>query len=246
MQVSYVIKENWLTRKPRAYARDAAALFSLFVAFASLYYLASPGAGWMVAQPGAVFGAHEWWRAWTTLFAHADFGHFFSNIILFIPLAYLLSAYFSPLFFPGLGILAGGLANLLVLTTLPPDTTLLGISGVVYWMGAAWLTLFLLIDRRERLKRRFGSALFLALMLFVPETLRPEVSHLSHFLGFVSGAASGGALYALQRKEILAAEAREAVPLDLSAFTGDEDFFATDRAANECPSQERPCGEASA
>ena len=238
MQVAYVIKENWLTRKPRAYARDAAALFSLFVAFMSLFYLASPGADWMTAKPAAVFGAHEWWRAWTTLFAHADFGHFFSNIVLFIPLAYLLSAYFSPLFFPGLGLLAGGLVNLAVLATLPAGTTLLGISGVVYWMGAAWLTLFLLIDRREKLKRRFGSALFLTLMLFVPETLRPEVSHLSHFLGFVSGAASGGALYAVRRKEFLAAEQREAVPVDLSAFSGEEDFFH--------PAEEPPRNEASA
>jgi rhomboid protease GluP len=100
----------------------------------------------------------------------------------------------------------GGLVNLLVLKTLPPQTELIGISGVVYWMGAAWLTLHLLIDHREKLRRRFGGALFLTLFLFVPETIHPEVSYLTHFLGFVSGALSACLYYWLRRQQFQAAE----------------------------------------
>ena len=63
-----------------------------------------------------------------------------------------------------MALLLGGLINAVVLQTMAPETFLIGISGVVYWMGAAWLTLFLLVDRRKIFKRRFAYALFLALL----------------------------------------------------------------------------------
>lgn len=202
---------NWLTQKPAPYAKAVTIALGLILLFGSLFYFNDTfgASDWMPASGRLVFGKSEYWRAWTALFAHADLGHLLGNAFLFLPLAYLLTAYFGPWFFPLAALASGGLINLIVLKTMPATVSLIGISGVVYWMGAAWLTLFLLIDRRERPARRFGHALFLFLMLFVPETLRPEVSYLSHFVGFVLGALSALALYGLRRAAYQIAEARE-------------------------------------
>lgn len=168
-------------------------------------------AHWLPATGQAVYGEGQYWRAWTALFAHSDLGHFFSNAFLFLPLTYLLTSYYGYLFFPAAGLAIGGVVNLIVLKTLPPETALLGISGVVYWMGAAWLTLFILIDRRNSWRKRVAVAIALSVMLFVPETYKPEVSHLSHWLGFLFGGLSAAIYYQFHRTAIEAAEVREAV-----------------------------------
>jgi rhomboid protease GluP len=205
------VKENWLTAPPSPYSEVITALtaLALFV-LSSFYFRDFAGAnGWMAASGREVFERGEYWRLWTTLFAHADMGHLLSNAFLFVPLTYMLSSHYSLWYFPFAGLLLGGFTNWLVLQTLPPQAYLIGISGVVYWMGSSWLTLYLLIDRRDRLRRRIGAALFLTLMLFVPETLKPEVSHLSHFLGYAIGVASALLYYRLNRRRFLAAEVRE-------------------------------------
>lgn len=178
---------------------------------------------WMPATGENIFQKHELWRLWTSLFAHADIGHLISNAALFIPLTYLLSGYFGVVAFPILGIFFGGMINLLVLTTLPAQVKLIGMSGVVYWMGAMWLTLFLLIDRRKSLKRRFAGSLFVAVVLFGPETYKPEVSYLSHLVGFVFGIFSAGLFYLARRQEFLKAEVLTPIPDD--AASGPESEF---------------------
>ncbi|RZA09917.1 MAG: rhomboid family intramembrane serine protease [Proteobacteria bacterium] len=212
MEKMLKIRENWLTRAPHPSALGGTFLISAAVALLGLWSLddTSHFAAATRATPAAVFSGGEYWRAFASLFVHGDLGHLGSNLFLFIPLTYLILAFFGPGLL-SLGFAAGTAVNLVVLKTLPAHTALIGISGVVYWMGAAWLTLFLLIDRRERLKRRFGSALFLILLLFVPETLRAEVSHLSHLLGFVAGAGLALGYYAVNKSKFSAAEVMEAV-----------------------------------
>lgn len=202
------VVENWLTQKPKASAGALATLSTLLLFLLALLFFSNytDSQAWMPASYRSAVEQQDYWRLWTTLFAHADLGHLLSNALLFVPLSFMLGSHFSPIFFPLAAVLLGGLTNYLVLLTLPEKAQLIGISGVVYWMGAAWLTLYLLIDRRDRLSRRFGAALFLTLMLFVPETLKPEVSHLSHFLGYVIGVFSAFAYYLVNRKKFLAAE----------------------------------------
>jgi rhomboid protease GluP len=224
-----VVKENWLTAPPSPYAYAATALASLLLFTLSFIYFADiTGAdGWMSASGASVFGRGEYWRLWSTLFAHADLGHLMSNAFLFVPLTYMLVSHYSLWFFPLAGLLLGGATNWLVLKTMPAEAYLIGISGVVYWMGSAWLTLYLLIDRRDRLRRRIGASLFLTLILFVPETLRPEVSHLSHFLGYVIGVGSALVYYLLRRRRFLSAEVREYI------FEPEEDFPSGPVSENE-------------
>lgn len=204
---------NWLTRKPKESAYFATAVFAVVLWSLSFAYLANSSmTGWMPATASKVFLQHEYWRLWTTLFAHGDLAHLLSNWLLFLPLAYLLNGYFGTLFFPLAGVFMGGLINIFVLKTLAPETNLIGISGVVYWMGAAWLTLYFLIDRRRSPLRRLAVAMGIALVLFFPETYKPEVSYLSHFLGFVTGVASALFYFIWNRKQIEAADVYYTLP----------------------------------
>jgi rhomboid protease GluP len=198
MKLKPVFRENWLTKDPAQAATSTA--FGLVALLAIGYFGASPASGDLVFRDG------EYWRAWTTLFAHADIGHLLSNLFLFIPFAYLLAGYFSPFFFPLTGFFVGGLVNLVVLKTLPSSVILLGASGVVYWMGAAWITLSLLIDRRQSLAKRILKSIGVSALLFLPQIYRPEVSYLSHFLGYIAGVISATIYYAVDRRFFIAAE----------------------------------------
>lgn len=218
METPTKLTENWLTRKPQALALERS-LFLVFVLFASsfLFWTGILGADqWMPASPYQVFREHQYWRLWTGLFAHADAGHLLSNIFLFLPFSYFLLGHFTPVLFPALGILLGGLINFLVLKSMPEQSSVIGISGVVFWMGAVWLYLFLLIDRRESFRRRLAKVLFISVVLFIPETYKPETSYLSHFIGYVLGVLSAFAFYALRRREILAAEVYEKIEEEAS------------------------------
>ncbi|MGE0763078.1 MAG: rhomboid family intramembrane serine protease [Bdellovibrionales bacterium] len=207
----HLIRENWLTRAPKPWAGFVMILLTLLLMLANFFYWNGYAQAdqWMPSSFHTVMDRHEFWRLWTALFAHGDLGHLLSNSILFLPLTYLLSGYYGLLFFPVAGLLVGGLVNAMVIQFLPPQASLLGMSGVVYWMGAAWLTLYFLVDRREAWRRRFAVVAFLAVMLFAPETYKPEISYLSHLLGFVLGIFSAFALWWLRRREFERAEVLE-------------------------------------
>lgn len=207
------ITENWLTRKPYERATMATLFLVSFLLFAGTTYILDSYSlqEVMAATPQKVFQQKQYWRLWTTLFAHGDFGHLFGNALLFFPLAFILTGYFSFWYFPVFAFFMGGITNAIVLQTMPADVALIGVSGVVYWMGAAWLTLFLLIDRRKNLKYRFANALFLAMMIFVPETYKPEVSYLCHLVGFLIGIASGFGYYWFNKSKFDRAEVREII-----------------------------------
>jgi rhomboid protease GluP len=204
---------NWLTQKPTKSAFGLSLLIAIILFGLSYIFLTAKLSAdlILIASPDLVFQKHEYWRAWTTLFIHADIEHLLSNTFLFVPLTYLLVGYYGPVYFPVVGIFIGGLVNLVVLKTLPPEVSLLGISGVVYWMGASWLTLYIIIDRRKKLRYRFAIALFLSLTLFIPEKYQPQVSYLSHLLGFVTGILSAFFLYVKNAKKWKAAEIYEPV-----------------------------------
>jgi rhomboid protease GluP len=213
MEITRVLKANWLTRKPAASAEPLTTLLALIVAVMTwMFWNDVLHAGeWMSASGVQVFEKHEYWRLWTSLFAHADPEHVVSNAILFIPLSFFLIGYFGPYFFPLFGFFVGGLVNVVALKTMTPQSSIIGISGLVYWMGSAWFTLYLLIGSRESLRRRTGKALFIAAILFAPQTFEPNVSYVAHLFGFVFGIPSALAYYAFNRNRFKAAEVYEDV-----------------------------------
>lgn len=156
------------------------------------------------ANYNIVFEQKEWWKAFTTMFVHADLSHLGANAVLFSVLGILLNNYFGWLVFPVVSLVAGGIINLLVLSQYPHETYLVGISGVVYFMGAFWMTLHFFIERQNSNFRRLTHVVALSLIIFFPDlmNLKPNVSYLAHSVGFGLGLLAGIAYFVLKYPEI--------------------------------------------
>lgn len=215
METKTTVVQNWFTLHPHPW-RWAITWFLILIVYGmSLIHWEHTGG--FAASGESVFLKGEWWRAWTALFVHADLAHLLANSLLFFLFTFLLAGRFGILL-PLMGFAVSGLMNLIVLNELPSHTSLVGASGVVHWMGGAWFTLYLLIDRRERWRPRFGSVLFLLLMLFLPETYEPRVSYLSHALGFLFGVITATGYYWVNRKVI------ESYEVKITTVTPEPDF----------------------
>lgn len=209
-----VLRETWLSRRPRPSARNMIMLSSIALGFGSLvYWINLWGLGdLMPGNPEKVFHEHEYWRLVTALFAHADTRHLFSNGLMFFIFGYLLNGYFGSWVFPVGAFLAGALINAVALATYHPQVQLLGSSGAVCWMGAVWLTLYYFIHRLRGPWRRGLLVTGISLMIFAPaEAFDPSVSYRTHLIGFILGVAMGGVIFALGKPRFRAAEIYETV-----------------------------------
>lgn len=134
-----------------------------------------------------VYEKNEYWRAFTTTLLHADLKHLSANAFFFTGLAALLYNYFGFWVFPVLSFVVGGLINLIALKIYDPAIHLVGVSGVIYFMASFWLTLYILIERRQKLIVRFVHALAVSLIFLFPQIFEERVSYLAHGLGFLFG-----------------------------------------------------------
>lgn len=212
-----IMRQNWLTAKPHSLCVLIAALFTAVMALLSLGYWMDffHGTQWMAATQKQVFDQHQYWRAWSTLFVHADDKHLLSNSFFFFIFAALIHGYFSWFAFPLLTLFFGGLINLIVLQNMPMEVQLIGMSGAVFWMGGFWLALSFLIDRRRGLLHRSLKTLGIALVLFFPsEAFNPQISYQAHFVGFILGVAIGFVTFALYHKMFLAYDVFESMALE--------------------------------
>lgn len=176
----------------------------------------------MTASHAQVISNHEWWRAWTTLFVHENLRHLLSNAFLFFIVGTFLAGYFGVFVFPVAAFLTGGVTNWLVLRGMPDEVRLIGASGIVFWMGGCWLTLYFFLDRRKTLGQRALRAFGVALGLFMPaEAFDPSISYETHLVGFVGGVAFALIFYVLQRGKFRAAEV---VEVELESEEIDEDL----------------------
>jgi membrane associated rhomboid family serine protease len=151
-----------------------------------------------------VFEKKEYWRAFTTTFLHGDLDHLAHNAFFFTGLAALLNNYFGFWVFPILSFVMGGFINMATLKFYPPMVNLVGVSGVIYFMAAFWLTLYLFIERRQSITVRIVHAVAVSLIFLFPEVFQPQTSYLAHGLGFLFGLPVGLAYYFLNKKNIRA------------------------------------------
>ncbi len=247
MENKTYIKENLLTKKPKKNGLNPTlSLMSLLLVTSFLYINNLFNASiWMSATRNLVFHEGQWWRAWTTLFAHGDLSHIFSNLFLFFPFSYFLIGYFGYAFFPLFGFFIGGLVNLIVLQTMPAHIGLIGVSGVVNWMGGAWLALAWLIDRRDSNGRRVLKVVAVTIILFIPDSFKPNVSYLSHFLGYFGGVFSGIFYYYFYKKDIKSQEVTEVIHVDDYSWENEYDYVSQQEAESidpqilDCPCHQK-------
>jgi Uncharacterized membrane protein (homolog of Drosophila rhomboid) len=198
-----VVRETWLSRKPHKHAGIITAWSLFLVIMGSAVYWRDwfQSSQWMIASGEAIFGKHEYWRLWTSLFAHADMGHLASNSLLFFVFGYFLNGYFGAGVFPLLAIALGGLTNAITIMQYDPSMRLLGISGVVYWMGGFWLVLYLMLDKQRTYLQRSLRSMGVALGVFMPAAaFDPQISYQAHLWGFAIGILSGLVFYYFKRR----------------------------------------------
>ncbi len=204
-----------LSLKPRPTASTVALATAAVVTFVTLI-------GWYVPQVGELlpvsgedfFEFHQWWRPWTACFAHGDVAHLLSNLFLFVIFGHFLNGHFGFKLFPVWAFILGGIANLVVLPSYPPEVNVLGASGVVNVLGGIWLSLFFLISRQYRMPGRVLRTLGVALLLFAPQEFRPEVAERVHAAGLLVGLIFGAIWFFIFKTKIRSFEVWEDIPPD--------------------------------
>ncbi len=213
-QIYTIVRRTWLSRPPNPAAQAVAAgSLVLLMLFAVAQWNNFLGLAelWPLTRE-SVFVEHEYWRLWTTLFTHGDLGHLMANSLLFYILGYFLFGYFGGVVFPVAAILMGGIINMISIYSYPPEVSLIGASGVVSWMGGAWLVLYFNLNTQISRTARALRSLGVALVLFAPsEAFDPKISYRTHLIGFLLGAMCGWAYYHWRRSEFADAEWRETV-----------------------------------
>jgi rhomboid protease GluP len=213
-QIFTVVRRTWLSRPPdpSAQAMTAAALFLLILACSAQWHNFYGLGEFWPATKNQVFNQGEYWRLWTTLFTHGDLGHLLANSLLFYILGYFLYGYFGGFVFPFSAWFMGGVINAVSIFSYAPDIRLVGASGMVSWMGGAWLALYFLLNTKISTTQRGLRSLGVALMLFAPsEAFDPKISYRTHMIGLFLGIACGYLYYIWRKKEFTAAEYRETV-----------------------------------
>jgi rhomboid protease GluP len=156
----------------------------------------------LTANGEQVFVHGQYWKAFTSQLMHGDFSHLGGNTIFFTAFAILLNHYFGFWVFPVLSLLVGGVINLIALKIYDPQVTLVGISGVIYFMAAFWMSMFVLVERQMSLYRRLMIATGVSLILFFPEVFQKNVSYLAHGLGFGMGLLLGVGTFMVRKQAI--------------------------------------------
>lgn len=197
-----VIKETYLSREPGQSSAWVAILSMGVLLFSSLacWQNRSSLASQLAANPERVFAHGEYWRLLTAIAVHADWRHLASNGLAFGLLSYLLYGYFGVAAYPILSLALGSLVNGLALLSYPPETSLVGASGVVYLMAAFWLTSYVLIERRLSLAKRLLRSIGFGMILLLPSSFDPLVSYRTHALGLVVGALVGASHFFLKKE----------------------------------------------
>src|ERR1019366_1044481 len=132
----YRVRETLLSRKPREWSLEVTGLFLAIIMGTSLLAWRNGAAllPTLAGTPDGIFKKREYWRLLTAVAVHADVPHVFSNAILLVFFTYLLFGYFGFWVFPVLSLTMAALTNYISLLTYAPNVSLIGASGLVYWM----------------------------------------------------------------------------------------------------------------
>ncbi len=203
IETSPPVLPNWLDQRPH----PSSLMFTLIVLLlVSLFSLAAwnfPDAtSHYASSKTTVYGVGEYYRLWTSLFLHADLKHLLANLFLGSILIFFLVGYFGFRLVPLAALSFGALTNALTLLSMPSEIYLIGFSGVVFWLGGLWLTLYFLISSQMSLTKRILRTLGIALFIFFPsEAFDPSVSYMAHFWGFLLGILFGLLFFALNKQK---------------------------------------------
>ena len=182
---------GWLEQKPKTKDINPSLLIYLLCILCTglAHHPAMPKGFWVSNE--SIFIKHEYWRLFTALLVHGDWGHLLANSPLLLIFSWYLRTYFGLIMFPIMSILAGIITNLITIYNYPDHVRLVGASGMVYAMVAMWLVLYTSYETRFTKLMRIVRVSGFALVLMAPTTFKPETSYLAHGAGFLVGGIIG-------------------------------------------------------
>ena len=101
------------------------------------------------------------------------------------------------------------LTNYISLLTYAPNVSLIGASGLVYWMAGFWFSMYLLVERSLSLGKRVLRVVCLSLLVLLPTTFQANVSYRTHAIGLGLGVISALVYFRRNRESIREAEVLE-------------------------------------
>lgn len=209
MSFNVIFKSNFLSFKKYSYALMVSfILLGLCLFLSKLYWL---GAIDIEASGIKVFSEGEYWRLFTSSFLHGNLDHLLSNSLMLGLMSYFIVSHYGLAIYPILSFLMGGVINFIVLYFSRSELTIVGASGVVYFLWGFWLVLYLLIQRHIAFSRRLINSFAIALIVLVPTTYSATTSYFAHFLGLVLGIINGVCYYLIFKKKIISSERYEIV-----------------------------------
>ena len=197
-----------LSKKP---GKDAAMAvgwtLGILLVTSLLYWWGPPGfAAALPASGETVFGQGETWRLVTAMAAHADPIHLLSNAVFLTWLIYLSYGAFGPSLYPWSAVPLSAVALAVTLEGYPANIRVVGASGMLYLLAGAWLTLYVLVERRLSVAKRIVRVVGFFRVVLVPTSIRPEVSYRAHGIGLFFGICLGLAYFLARRDTIRAGE----------------------------------------
>ena len=208
---THYVRETLLSRKPREWSLEITALFLSIIMGISLLAWRNGAAllPTLAATSDGVLKKREYWRLLTAVAVHRDVIHVFSNAILLTFFTYLLFGYYGFWVFPVMSLVMAGLTNYVSLLTYPSEVSLIGASGLVYWMAGFWLSMYLVVERSVSPGKRVLRVVCLALLVLLPSTFQANVSYRTHAIGLGLGVVSALVYFQRNRESIRAAEVVE-------------------------------------
>jgi rhomboid protease GluP len=204
MELEKKFKRNYLTKRKFSYGKLAAfSIIGICLVFSNIYWDQSNVlSGHLSASQSLVLEKGEYWRLFTTSFIHGDLKHLLSNSLMLFILTYFVTSFFGVLASIGLSFSMGMLINLITISQYGQDTTLVGASGVVYFLWGFWLILYVCIEKQMSLIRRLVRVMGIFFILLIPTTYSPTTSYMAHYVGLVLGIGCGLVYYLINHPKI--------------------------------------------
>lgn len=204
MRIEKTFVRNFLSSRHNNWGVLAGASFLTICFIMSLFYWdkSYPISSFLSASRDTIFVNGEYWRLFTTSFIHGDLQHLLANSLMLYILTYFVTSFYGGLQSLIVSSIMGVAINLFVLYQYQTNTTLVGASGIVYYLWGFWLTLYFFIQTHQTVLGRIlriGAVFFI---LLIPTQYSPSTSYLAHYFGFLIGLGVGCLYYLLKRKKL--------------------------------------------
>lgn len=204
MEVEKKFKENFLTHRKNKKGKTTSFLvLGICFVMSQFYWDKSYEISkFLSASKDLVFVNGEYWRLFTTSFVHGDIGHLLSNSLMLFILTYFVTSFYGLFVSVILSFTMGMVTNYFVISQYDVNTTLVGASGIVYYLWGFWMMLYICIEKQTSLIKRFIRVGGVFLILLIPTTYSPTTSYLAHYIGYALGMVIGFIYYFLNYKNI--------------------------------------------